>query len=160
MSDTMYPPSAEFSANAHADKAKYDEMYAASIADPEAFWREHGQRIDWIKPYSTVKDVSYDYGNVSIKWFEDGTLNVAANCIDRHLQTRGDQTAIIWEPDSPDDDALHITYSELHSEVCKFANVLKGLGVDKGDRWAPAEVGGAVKQLLEKEVPAQKVYGT
>ena len=132
--DKMYPPSPDMAAKAHADKAKYDEMYAASVADPEAFWGEHGKRIDWIKPYSKVKDTSYDFGNVSIKWYEDGTLNVSANCIDRHLATRGDQTAIIWEPDDPKDDAKHITYKDLHAEVSRFANVLKSMGVGKGDR--------------------------
>jgi acetyl-CoA synthetase len=137
MSDTQsktYPPSAEMAANAHVDAAKYDAMYAASVADPEAFWGEHGKRIDWIKPYTQVKDVNYDLGNVSINWYADGTLNVSANCVDRHLATRGDQTAIIWEPDSPTDEALHITYKQLHVSVSKMANVLKGLGVSKGDR--------------------------
>ncbi|MEO0503227.1 MAG: acetate--CoA ligase [Pseudomonadota bacterium] len=114
--------------------ARYDEMYAASIADPDGFWAEHGKRVDWIKPFSTVRDVSYAFGDVSIKWYADGTLNVAANCIDRHLETRGDQTAIIWEPDDPADAAQHITYAQLHAETCKMANVLKGLGVAKGDR--------------------------
>ena len=133
MSD-RYPPSAEMAAGAHADKATYDKMYAASINDPAAFWGEHGKRIDWIKPYTKVKNTTFDYGNVDIKWFEDGTLNVSANCIDRHLAERGDQTAIIWEPDSPTDDAKHITYKELHASVSKFANVLKELGVGKGDR--------------------------
>ena len=137
MSETQsktYPPSAEMAANANVDAAKYDAMYAASIADPDAFWGDHGKRIDWIKPYTQVKDVDFTLGNVSINWYADGTLNVAANCIDRHLETRGDQTAIIWEPDSPTDDALHITYKQLHSSVCKMANVLKDLGVGKGDR--------------------------
>ncbi len=129
-----YAPSADMAANAHVTAADYDKMYAASIADPAKFWGDHGKRIDWIKPYTRVKDVSYDFGNVSIKWFDDGTLNVAANCIDRHLAARGDQTAIIWEPDSPDDDALHITYRDLHKATCKMANVLKNLGVKKGDR--------------------------
>ncbi|MEL7260636.1 MAG: acetate--CoA ligase, partial [Pseudomonadota bacterium] len=135
MSDIKtYAPSAEFAGNAHVDAARYDEMYAASIADPDAFWDEHGKRIDWIKPYTQVRDVSYAYGNVSINWYADGTLNVAANCIDRHLETRGDQTAIIWEPDDPADAAQHITYRQLHAETCKMANVLKGMGVKKGDR--------------------------
>ena len=119
---------------AHIDAARYDEMYAASINDPEGFWREHGQRIDWIKPYTKVKDTSFAHDDVHVKWYEDGTLNVAANCIDRHLATRGDQTAIIWEPDEPGDDALHITYNELAEKVGTFANVLKDLGVEKGDR--------------------------
>ncbi len=133
MSD-LYPPSAEAAKAAHADKATYDKMYADSIADPAAFWGEHGQRIDWIKPYTKVKETSYAFGNVDIKWYEDGTLNVSANCIDRHLATRGDQVAIIWEPDNPEEDAKHITYAELHASVCKFANVLKSMGVGKGDR--------------------------
>ena len=134
MSDKIYPPSADRAAAAHADKAKYDAMYAASIADPNAFWAEHGKRVDWIKPFSKVKNTSFAPGNVSIKWFEDGTLNVAANCIDRHLATRGDQTAIIWEPDNPDEPAKHISYTELHAQVSKMGNVLKDLGVGKGDR--------------------------
>ena len=129
-----YAPSAEMAAGAHADKATYDAMYAASINDPEAFWGEHGKRIDWIKPYTKVKNTSFAPGNVDIKWYEDGTLNVSANCIDRHLATRGDQTAIIWEPDSPDDEALHITYSMLHEKTSLMANVLKEMGVGKGDR--------------------------
>ena len=133
MSD-RYPPSAAAAAAAHADKATYEKMYAESIADPTAFWAEHGKRIDWIKPYTQVKNTRFDFGDVDVKWYEDGTLNVAANCIDRHLAERGDQTAIIWEPDSPTDDALHITYKDLHGHVCKFANVLKDLGVGKGDR--------------------------
>ncbi|SHK83113.1 acetyl-coenzyme A synthetase [Roseovarius marisflavi] len=134
MSDTTYPPSAEFAANAHIDAAKYTEMYAASINDPAAFWGEHGTRIDWIKPFTKVKDVSFELGKVSINWYSDGTLNVAANCIDRHLATRANQTAIIWEPDSPDEEALHITYRELHDNTCRMANVLKDLGVTRGDR--------------------------
>jgi acetyl-CoA synthetase len=129
-----YPPSAETVARAHVDAAKYDEMYAASISDPEGFWRREAGRVDWIKPFGTVKDVDFSLGNVRINWFADGTLNVSANCIDRHLATRGDQTAIIWEPDDPSDPAQHITYSELHRQVCKMANVFKALGVGKGDR--------------------------
>jgi acetyl-CoA synthetase len=97
------------------------------------FWGEHGKRIDWIKPFTKVKNTSYDYHNVSIKWFEDGTLNVSANCIDRHLATRGDQPAIIWEGDDPSESKV-ITYKELHHEVNKFANVLHAQGVKKGDR--------------------------
>src|SRR6056297_1184096 len=133
-SSQTYPPSAETVARAHVDAETYDRMYAASISDPDAFWGEHGKRIDWIKPFSTVKDVSFAPGNVSIKWFEDGTLNVCANCVDRHVATRGDQTAIIWEPDSPDEPARHITYAELHREVCGMANILEDMGVRKGDR--------------------------
>ena len=136
MSETskLYPPSAEMAAGAHADKATYEAMYAASIADPAAFWGEHGKRIDWIKPFTKVKSSNFDLGSVDIKWFEDGTLNISANCIDRHLATRGDQTAIIWEPDSPEETALHITYKELHDKTSRMANILKDMGVVKGDR--------------------------
>ncbi|WP_099824129.1 acetate--CoA ligase [Oceaniglobus indicus] len=134
MTDTTYPPSDAFAAGSHADRATYDRMYAESIKGPDAFWAEHGKRVDWMKPFTTVKSVSFDPGNIAIKWFEDGTLNVAANCIDRHLKDRAEQTAIIWEPDDPEDDALHITYRELHTNVCRFANVLKELGVKRGDR--------------------------
>ncbi|KGB80949.1 acetyl-CoA synthetase [Rhodovulum sp. NI22] len=134
MSDKTYPPSAEFTATAHIDAAKYRELYAASIADPAAFWGEHGKRLDWIKPYTKVKNVSYAPGNISINWFEDGTLNAAANCIDRHLATRGDQTAIIFEPDDPAEEAQHITYTQLHKRVCRMANILEDMGVRKGDR--------------------------
>ncbi|MDG1371936.1 MAG: acetate--CoA ligase [Paracoccaceae bacterium] len=132
MSDT-YAPSAAFAANAHADKAKYDQMYAASVADPDAFWGEEGKRIDWITPYTKVKNVSYAFPDVSIKWYEDGELNVCANCLDRHLPTRGDQTAIIWEGDDPSLDK-HISYNEAYEQVCKMANVYKSMGVGKGDR--------------------------
>jgi len=121
-------------AGAHADKATYEAMYAASITDPAAFWGEHGKRIDWIKPFTKVKSSNFDLGSVDIKWFEDGTLNISANCIDRHLATRGDQTAIIWEPDSPEETALHITYKELHDKTSRMANILKDMGVVKGDR--------------------------
>jgi acetyl-CoA synthetase len=129
----LYPPTADFAANAHIDKAKYDALYAASVADPTIFWAEHGKRIDWIKPFSKVKNTTFAYPDVSIKWFEDGELNVSANCIDRHLETRGDQTAIIWEADDPNI-SKHITYLELSEQVNKFANVLKSQGVKKGDR--------------------------
>ena len=133
-SEKTYPVPAEFAANAHVNAEKYAAMYAASVKDPEAFWAEHAKRLDWMKPFTKVKDTSYAHDDVHIKWFEDGTLNVAANCIDRHLETRGEQTAIIWEPDSPDEDAKHITYKELHAETCKMANILEDLGVRKGDR--------------------------
>ena len=133
MSDTIYPPTAAFVASAHADKATYEAMYAASIADPESFWGAQGKRLDWITPYSKVKDTTFEHLGVSIKWYEDGVLNVSTNCIDRHLATRGNQTAIIWEGDNPEESA-HITYAQLHAEVCKLANVYKSLGVSKGDR--------------------------
>ncbi len=133
MSDKMYPPSAGFIANAHINKEQYDTMYAASINDPDAFWAEHGKRVDWIKPFTKVKNVNYSYPDVSIKWFEDGELNVAANCVDRHLANRADQTAIIWEGDNPND-SKHISSRELSENVNKLANVYKSMGVGKGDR--------------------------
>ena len=115
------------------DNEKYLQEYERSINDPQNFWAEHGQRIDWIKPYTLIKDVSYSEKDLHIKWFYDGTLNVSSNCLDRHLEKRGDQTAIIWEGDDPNEDK-RISFKELHSEVCKFANALKELGVKKGDR--------------------------
>uniref|UniRef100_UPI0030EEE909 acetate--CoA ligase n=2 Tax=Roseobacter sp. HKCCD5988 TaxID=3120338 RepID=UPI0030EEE909 len=121
-------------AGAHIDADKYTAMYEASISDPEAFWGEQGKRLDWIKPYTKVKNTSFAYDNVDIRWYEDGTLNVAANCIDRHLATRGDQTAILFEPDDPNEAAQHITYAQLGDEVGRFANTLKSLGVKRGDR--------------------------
>ena len=131
--DRLFAPSDDAVANALIDDRGYQDMYAASVADPDAFWAEHGKRIDWIKPYSKVSDVSYDAADLHISWYADGTLNAAANCLDRHLETRGDQTAIIWEGDDPAD-SRHISYAELHAEVCKFANVLKAEGAKKGDR--------------------------
>jgi acetyl-CoA synthetase len=115
------------------DAAKYHAMYKRSVEDPNGFWGDAGRRLDWMRPYTKVKNTSFDPGNASIKWFEDGTLNVAANCIDRHLATRGDQVAIIWEGDDPAHDE-QITYRQLHERVCQFANVLKAHGVTKGDR--------------------------
>ena len=131
--DRLFAPSDDTIANALIDDKGYLDMYAASVADPDAFWAEHGKRIDWIKPYSQVSDVSYDAADLHIKWYADGTLNAAANCLDRHLETRGDKTAIIWEGDDPAD-SRHISYAELHEEVCRFANVLKAEGARKGDR--------------------------
>lgn len=131
--DRVFRPDEAFVTAAHIDANGYAKMYEASIDGTEAFWNEHGKRIDWIKPYTEVSDVSYDAKDLHIKWFADGTLNAAANCLDRHLATRGDQTAIIWEGDEPDQQK-HITYRELHSEVCRFANALKTNGAKKGDR--------------------------
>ena len=117
---------------AYVDAPKYRDMYAFSSSNPDGFWDYHGKRIDWIKPYTKVKNTSFDPGKVSIKWFEDGTTNVSMNCIDRHLANRADQTAIIWEGDDPGD-SKRITYRQLHERVCRLANVLKGHGVTKGD---------------------------
>jgi len=133
MSDTsLFPVSPAAAAAAWVDEAKYAKMYQQSVADPEGFWREQGKRIDWIKPYSKIKDVDFS-NKVHVRWFHDGTLNASANCLDRHLATRGGQTAIIWEGDSPQEQK-HISYSEVHENVCRLANVLKAHGVKKGDR--------------------------
>jgi len=131
--EPIFQPSQALAKHAHIDAKGYEALYAKSMADPDGFWAEHGKRIDWIKPYSQISDVSYDASDLHIKWYADGTLNAAANCLDRHLAERGDQTAIIWEGDEPDQQR-HITYTELHEEVCKFANVLKANGAKKGDR--------------------------
>jgi acetyl-CoA synthetase len=133
MSDEVFRVTDEWKQRAHVTKARYEEMYARSIRDPEGFWREQAGRIAWIKPFTKVKDVSYDAKDLHIRWFEDGTLNVSANCIDRHLPKRADQIAIVWEGDDPKDSRA-ITYRELHAEVCRFANVLKAHGVTRGDR--------------------------
>jgi acetyl-CoA synthetase len=133
MSDKVYDVPAEWRKRAYMDEAKYKEWYVRSVKDPNGFWAEQAKRIDWIKPFSKVKNTSYDPNNVSIKWFEDGTLNVCYNCVDRHLAKRGDQTAILWEGDDPKEDKK-LTYKQLHADVCRFANVLKARGVKKGDR--------------------------
>ncbi len=122
-----------FMGKANLNAARYQEMYAASIADPEAFWGEHGKRLDWIKPYTQVKDVSWDKDDLHIQWYYDGVLNVTANCIDRHLSTRANKPALIWEGDDPSDSKT-VTFAQLHKAVCQFGNVLTQLGVEKGDR--------------------------
>ncbi|MDN3559579.1 acetate--CoA ligase [Halomonas sp. FeN2] len=134
MSDqqNVYPVRDDFAANAWADKAKYEAMYQQSIDDPEGFWAEQAKRLDWIKAPSKIKNTSFARDNVDIRWFEDGLLNVSANCLDRHLDKRGDQTAIIWEGDNPDD-SKHITYRELYARTNQLANALKELGIGKGD---------------------------
>ncbi len=132
MSGKTYPVAPGWEQRAYIDKAKYQELYARSVADPESFWAEQARRIDWIKPFTRVKNTSFGPDSVAIKWFEDGTTNVAHNCIDRHLDRLRNHTAIIWEGDDPKD-SKHITYQELHDEVCRLANVLKSHGVKKGD---------------------------
>ena len=132
MSEMLYKVPEDWQAQAYVDDARYRDMYAQSVRDPEGFWGDHGKRIDWIKPYSWVKHTSFAPGNVSIEWFGDGTTNVSLNCIDRHLAKRADQVAIIWEGDDPKE-SKSITYRQLHDEVCRFANVLKAHGVKKGD---------------------------
>ncbi len=128
----VFPVPEAFARSAHCDDAKYRTMYRRSIEDPDGFWAEQAKRIDWVRTPSRIKNVDFR-DNARIRWYEDGVLNVAHNCIDRHLATRGDQTAILWEGDDPKIDRK-ITYRELHEQVCQFANVLKSLGVKKGDR--------------------------
>ncbi|MBK1836432.1 acetate--CoA ligase [Azospirillum sp. YIM B02556] len=130
--NSFFPVRPEIAATAHVNAEAYARMYEQSVKDPEGFWGEQGKRLDWIKPYSKVKDVNFN-DDVHIRWFQDGTLNVSANCIDRHLATRGDQTAILFEGDDPGVSKA-ITYKELHEKVCRLANVLKKNGVKKGDR--------------------------
>jgi acetyl-CoA synthetase len=129
----VFPPAPEFVAGARYNDARYREAYAASISDPEAFWGEQGKRLDWIKPYTKVKSTSFHEADFGIKWYEDGVLNVSANCLDRHLAERGDKIAIIWEGDDPAK-SRSFTYREVHAETCRMANVLKKLGVIAGDR--------------------------
>ncbi|MFP4275338.1 MAG: acetate--CoA ligase, partial [Paracoccaceae bacterium] len=129
------PPSAETVSRAHVDLAAYERLYAESVSDPEGFWRREAEaRLDWMRPFTQVKQADFTLGQVAIRWFEDGALNVAANCIDRHLPARADQTAIIWEPDDPAEPARHVSYAELSAQVGRMANVLKNLGIGRGDR--------------------------
>jgi acetyl-CoA synthetase len=133
MAEKIYPVPAEWQKRAFIDEAKYGELYARSLNDPQGFWGEMGRRIDWFTPYTKVKNTSFDPHQVMIRWFEDGVTNAAHNCIDRHLAEHADDVAIIWESDDPANDK-RITYKQLHTEVCRFANVLKKYGVKKGDR--------------------------
>jgi len=132
--DAIYPVSAEWAANARVDQDRYEQMYARSLADPTGFWLEQAKRLDWMTFPTKVDESNYAKDGFQVRWFADGALNVAANCLDRHLAERGDTTAIIWEPDQPNEAPRHITYRELHEQVCRFANVLKAQGVTKGDR--------------------------
>ena len=129
----LYVPSSDIIKNSHANKVEYERMYEESITSPEKFWEKHGKRIDWMKPYTKIRDVSYNKEDLHIRWYEDGALNASYNCLDRHLETRGNNTAIIWEGDDPNE-SKHISYNELHEQVCKFSNVLLNAGAKKGDR--------------------------
>jgi acetyl-CoA synthetase len=133
MSDQIVPVPPAWKDRAFVGPTDYAALYAESVKDPDGFWRKQAARLDWIKPFTKVSDVSWKAEDLHVRWFEDGALNVTANCIDRHLARRGSQTAIIWEGDDPKD-SRHITYRQLHDEVCRFANVLKARGVKKGDR--------------------------
>jgi len=132
--DKRYPVPGDWAKRAWIDQPKYESLYKQSIEDPEGFWREQAQRLDWIQPFEEVKDVSFDASDLHVRWFADGRLNASANCLDRHLPKRASQTAIIWEADDPNDASRRITYGELHEQVCRFANGLKQLGVKRGDR--------------------------
>ncbi len=129
----LHPVPADFAAHARIKADDYAKLYAESVKNPEAFWERIGKRLDWSKPYTKIKDVSYDAKDLHIRWYSDGELNLSSNCLDRHLQKRGDKTAILWEGDDPNESKA-ITYRQLHEQVCKAANVLKNLGVAKGDR--------------------------
>ena len=131
--EKIYPIPSKFAETAKLTAARYKEMYEKSVSDPEGFWTEQGQRLDWMQPYTQARNVSWDEAHFHTEWYVGGVLNVSANCIDRHLETRGDKPAIIWEGDDPSDSKT-LTYRELHREVCRFANVLKAKGVKKGDR--------------------------
>ena len=134
MGESIYPVPAEWAETALVDAAGYEEMYQRSITDPDGFWRDEAQTLDWIKPFTTVKQTSFDEADFGIRWFADGTLNLCANALDRHLAERGDAVAILWEPDDPADWGRAITYAQLHADVCRFANLLKARGVGRGDR--------------------------
>lgn len=134
MSDAVFPVPADWATNAKINAARYAEKYARSVEDVDGFWREEAQRIDWIRPFETVKDTSYNKDDFRIRWFEEGQLNLCANALDRHLQEHGDSVAIYWEPDTPTEADRTITYAQLHADVCRFANALKAQGVQKGDR--------------------------
>ena len=149
MSD-LYPVPEGFAAQANVTSADYERDYAESIRDPDAFWGRIAQRLDWMKPPTRVRDVSFDRQNFQIRWFADGELNVSVNCLDRHLAERGDKTALIFEPDGPDSEAKHISYRELHARVCRLGNALRSLGIGKGDRvtiYLPMIVEAAVAML-------------
>jgi acetyl-CoA synthetase len=133
MSQEVFPVSEEWSRRALIDREKYDRLYTEAASDPETFWRREAQRIEWIKPFTKVKETSFDEADFGIKWFSDGVLNLSANCLDRHLASRGNDIAILWEGDDPSE-SRKITYAELHADVCRFANVLKANGARKGDR--------------------------
>jgi acetyl-CoA synthetase len=152
----MFPVSDDWKSRTHLTQVQYEEKYARSISDPDGFWGDEGKRLDWIKPYTRVKNTRFEPGNISIKWYEDGTLNASVNCVDRHLETRGDQVAIIWEGDEPTDSKT-ITYKDLYAEVCKFSNVMKAQGVKKGDRvtiYMPMIVEAAYAMLASARIGA------
>ena len=134
MADAVYPVPEEWANKALIDADRYEAMYRESLESPDSFWRREAQRIDWIKSFSKIEESSFDQADFGIRWFGDGTLNLSTNCLDRHLAERGDDVAIIWEPDDPSEEGRSVTYRELHDMVCRLANVLKANGVVRGDR--------------------------
>ena len=134
MTQAVYPVPAEWAEKALIDADRYEQMYRDSVEDPESFWQREAKRIDWIRPFSKVKETSFDEADFGIRWFADGTLNLSANCLDRHLAERADTTALLWEPDDPSESGREISYRQLHEMVCRFANVLKDNGAERGDR--------------------------
>jgi acetyl-CoA synthetase len=134
MTDAVYPVPKEWADHALIDADRYEAMYRESVEDPDAFWMREAARLDWMRPFSRIKETSFHKDDFGIRWFADGTLNLSANCLDRHLDGRRDDVAILWEPDDPSEDGRSITYGELHEMVCKFANVLKANGAARGDR--------------------------
>uniref|UniRef100_UPI002EDB463F AMP-binding protein n=1 Tax=Novilysobacter viscosus TaxID=3098602 RepID=UPI002EDB463F len=130
----VHPIDPQFAAQARITREDYARLYGESVAEPEAFWNRIAQRLDWMTPPTRIKDVSFDLADFRIRWFEDGELNASVNCLDRHLATRGDKTALLFEHDDPALPAEHISYLELHARVCRLANALRALGMRKGDR--------------------------
>jgi acetyl-CoA synthetase len=146
----LYPVDPQFAAKARIDKNSYEQQYQASVTDPDAFWGKAAERLDWSRKPTKIKNVSYDLADFHIKWFEDGELNASVNCLDRQLEKRGDKTALLFEPDSPDAPAQHVTYRELYERTCRLGNALRNLGVKKGDRvtiYLPMIVDAAVAML-------------
>ena len=127
MDNQLFPVPHDWAKKAWCDEATYKKLYQRSIDDPEGFWGEQGKRLDWFKPYTRVKDCAFT-GKVHVRWYHDGKLNASHNCLDRHLKTRGDQTAILWEGDDPNE-SKRVSYKQLHAETCKLANAMKGLGI-------------------------------
>ena len=134
MTQAVYPVPDEWAEKALIDANRYEAMYRESVEDPEGFWRREARRIDWMRPFTRVKETSFDQAEFGIRWFADGKLNLSANCLDRHMAERGDTVAILWEPDDPAESGRSITYRELHEMVCRFANVLKANGAGRGSR--------------------------
>ena len=146
----IYPVDPQFAAKARIDKKTYEQQYQASVADPDGFWGKAAERLQWMRKPTKIKNVSYDLSDFRIKWFEDGELNASVNCLDRQLETRGDKTALLFEPDGPDAPAQHVTYRELYERTCRLGNALRNLGVKKGDRvtiYLPMIVDAAVAML-------------